>query len=736
VQDNARPLGEREVARPETRTAEPCSQAEPLSSPGRTAQPNESLARTLAQAPAAMMVLRGPEFMVESVNAMYLRVFGQRDYVGHRLRDVFPEVDSQGFVALVDEVYRTGVPYVGSEARLLWDRDRSGSAHEGFFNFVYQPLFCATGQVDGIMVLAIDITPQVVARREADRARAEAERLTGELQRALATAAEARDTALTVERERTAMLESITDLFFSFDHDWRVRYVNPRAAALLYALSLDPNAIVGEVIWDAIPSLRDTTFEHEVRRALVENRTVQFQIYLPPTDTWFRIRAYPAAHQVTVYGQDITERKRLGEDRQFLADVTARLTETALDYEATINEVVRLATPYLADCAAVDLLADDDRIERVATSHRDPEKADLLRDMPAYRPSDENSTFGTPEALRTGERKLIADITDADLVRGARGPEQLELLRELHPCSSLCVPLTARGRTRGALLLIMSDSGRRFGEARIALATEFATRVALATENAWAYAAEQAARADAEAANEVKMQFLATMSHELRTPLTAILGYEELLADGVSGPVTSLQHQQLERIRMSALHLLGLINELLSFSRLEAGQETVYREPVELGSVLEEAAGIIEPLARPKGLSLTLEAPPLPVVISTDRGKVRQMLVNLLSNAVKFTSRGGITLSASADASTASFTICDTGIGIAPDKLEAIFVPFSQVEPALTRSVGGTGLGLSVTRRLARMLGGEVEVESAVGRGSAFTIRLPRTVDEGITPQS
>jgi signal transduction histidine kinase len=439
---------------------------------------------------------------------------------------------------------------------------------------------------------------------------------------------------------------------------------------------------------------------------------------------------------VTVYGQDVTERKRLGEDRQFLADVTARLTETALDFEATLNEVVRLATPYLADCAAVDLLTDDDRIERVAASHRDPDKADLLRHIPTYRPSDEHSTFGTPEALRTGERKLIADITDADLMRSARGPEHLEMLRRLHPCSSLCVPLTARGRTRGALLLIMSDSGRRFGEARIALATEFATRVALATENAWAYAAEQAARADAEAANEVKMQFLATMSHELRTPLTAILGYEELLADGVSGPVTSLQHQQLERIRMSALHLLGLINELLSFSRLEAGQETVYREPVELGSVLEEAAGIIEPLARPKGLSLTLEAPESPVVISTDRGKVRQMLVNLLSNSVKFTPRGGITLSASADASNAYFTIRDTGIGIAPDKLDAIFVPFSQVEPALTRSAGGTGLGLSVTRRLARMLGGEVNVESAVGEGSAFTIRLPRIVDERVTPQS
>jgi signal transduction histidine kinase len=296
------------------------------------------------------------------------------------------------------------------------------------------------------------------------------------------------------------------------------------------------------------------------------------------------------------------------------------------------------------------------------------------------------------------------------------------------------VPLTARGRTRGTLLLIMTKSGRRFGEPRIALATEFAMRVALATENAWAYAAEQAARGEAEAANQVKTQFLATMSHELRTPLTAILGYEELLADEVSGPVTPLQHQQLERIRMSALHLLGLINELLSFSRLEAGQETVLREPVELRGVLEEAAVIIEPLARSKGLTLTLDAPESPIVITTDRGKVRQMLVNLLSNAVKFTARGTITLGARGDASHACFTVRDTGIGIAPEKLETIFTPFAQVEPALTRSAGGTGLGLSVTRRLAHLLGGEVEVESEVGEGSTFTIRLPSA--QGTAAQS
>ena len=223
----------------------------------------------------------------------------------------------------------------------------------------------------------------------------------------------------------------------------------------------------------------------------------------------------------------------------------------------------------------------------------------------------------------------------------------------------------------------------------------------------------------------MKSDFLATMSHELRTPLNAIIGYASLLADEIPGPVTPDQQRQLERVRLSARHLLTLIDEVLTFSRLEAGRETVVTEPVDVARALDEAATLVQPLAASKGLTFRVEGPAQPLIVATDAGKLRQILVNLLSNAVKFTERGEVVLSARVDGPLLCVEVRDTGIGIAPAHLERIFEPFWQVEAAVSRRAPGTGLGLSVSRRLARLLGGELEVESAPGQGSRFCVRLP-----------
>jgi signal transduction histidine kinase len=235
----------------------------------------------------------------------------------------------------------------------------------------------------------------------------------------------------------------------------------------------------------------------------------------------------------------------------------------------------------------------------------------------------------------------------------------------------------------------------------------------------------QAARAEAESANGAKSDFLAVMSHELRTPLAAIMGYQELLADGITGPITEAQGQQLGRIKASARHLLSLIDEILTFTRLDAGRETVVPETIDLEDALKDACEIIEPLASGKNLELKIVSPGPGVKVESDPTKLRQILVNLLSNAVKFTDKGSVTAEATLIGKEFLVKVIDTGIGIQPENIHRIFDPFWQVEQKATRRATGTGLGLTVTKRLANLLGGDVDVTSTPGTGTTFTVRLP-----------
>jgi len=249
-------------------------------------------------------------------------------------------------------------------------------------------------------------------------------------------------------------------------------------------------------------------------------------------------------------------------------------------------------------------------------------------------------------------------------------------------------------------------------------------------ERAQALALEHAAAArdEAQRANSAKNDFLAVMSHELRTPLNAIIGYGSLLRDGIPDPVTQGQRQQIERIGASAKHLLALIDEVLTLSRLDLGRERITPTSIGVAGLVEEAAAMMEPEARKKGLALSLVLPDQEVSMVTDAGKLRQALVNLLGNAVKFTDQGEVCIRAryEGESEEVVFEVEDTGIGIAPQHLPRVFEAFWQVDQAPTRKVGGTGLGLHVTRRLVRLLGGEVSARSVVGQGSCFTIKVSR----------
>ena len=283
---------------------------------------------------------------------------------------------------------------------------------------------------------------------------------------------------------------------------------------------------------------------------------------------------------------------------------------------------------------------------------------------------------------------------------------------------ALFAPLLAHARTVGAITVARRRGAAPFTtreERRIGAIADYA---ALAL---WKAHLTEEARV----ANKVKGEFIATMSHELRTPLTALLGYEELFAEHILGPLTEQQETAVDRMRTSTQHLQTIIDEVLTFSRLEAGEERARLRDVSVDELFQGVMAVLEPLARAKRIALSADVPADPKTLHTDPDMLRRILVNLGGNAVKFTEHGSVMLTAARHAEWMSFQVADTGIGIAKQDIARLFQPFSQLDSGFTRRYGGTGLGLFVSRRLAHLLGGSIEVASAPGSGSTFTLRIP-----------
>jgi signal transduction histidine kinase/putative methionine-R-sulfoxide reductase with GAF domain len=326
----------------------------------------------------------------------------------------------------------------------------------------------------------------------------------------------------------------------------------------------------------------------------------------------------------------------------------------------------------------------------------------------------------TGRAIVDGVTVHIPDVR-ADAAYG-----RLDLSEASGYRSILAVPMLREGVPIGVLTLARTGEARPFADKQIELVTVFADQAVIAIENVRLFREIQEKSAQLEVANKHKSEFLANMSHELRTPLNAIIGFSEVLSDRMFGELNEKQADYMKDIHESGKHLLSLINDILDLSKIEAGRMDLELSSFDLPSALSNAMTLVRERAQRHAIQLSLDVDPRLGSFEADERKFKQIVVNLLSNAVKFTPDGGkVEVRAKLDTDHVAIAVKDTGIGIAPEDHAAVFEEFKQVGRDYTRKAEGTGLGLALTRRFVELHGGQVRLDSALGKGSTFTVTLP-----------
>ena len=345
----------------------------------------------------------------------------------------------------------------------------------------------------------------------------------------------------------------------------------------------------------------------------------------------------------------------------------------------------------------------------------------LLEQVRIVRMHDTDPVFA--EAFCKAEPVLIpniATVTDYPL-------QKIMLAEGL--CSMLVVPLLGAEGTLGALVVQRRASGS-FPANTVGLMQTFAHQSVLAMHNAQLFWKVEERGEQLQVANEHKSQFFANMSHELRTPLNAVIGYAELLQDGLYGQLPTKAQEVLERVQANGRHLLSLINDVLDISKIEAGQLALKLDDYSMRSLVDSVVAATGSLAQTKGIALEADCPNDLPVGRGDQQRLTQVLLNIVSNAIKFTEQGSVRINVRMRDGAFDVRVIDTGPGIAEEDCARIFEAFQQVDNSSTRTKGGTGLGLSISKRFVEMHGGSLAVESILGVGSTFCFTLPVRVDE------
>jgi GAF domain-containing protein/CheY-like chemotaxis protein len=433
------------------------------------------------------------------------------------------------------------------------------------------------------------------------------------------------------------------------------------------------------------------------------------------------------------------ETTRRANEMTALTEIGREISAT-LDLNAVLEQIVTRAQQVLnARDVSIRLLEPDGNLPTVVAvgKYADINKRDQLRIGEGI----------TGNIALTGIAEIVNDPDNDPRARDLPGTEEDEPNEAI-----LFAPLVLRGQVTGVMVLWRDrEKDGPFVQSDLDFAVGLSRQAAIAIQNARLFdeslrLLEEAkqARESAEAANRTKSTFLANMSHELRTPLNAIIGYSEMLTEEAQDSGQAQMVPDLEKINVAGKHLLDLINAILDLSKIEAGKMDLYLETFEVKKMVKDVVAVIQPLVAKNGNTLQVNVADDIGAMRADLTKVRQSLFNLLSNAAKFTERGTITLSVRTEergrrtesdsllsppsSSLITFSVRDTGIGMTDEQRAKLFEEFTQADASTSRKYGGTGLGLALSRRFCRMMGGDITVESQVGKGSTFTITLPREV--------
>lgn len=684
------------------------------------------------------IVIYDPEWCITFVNQQGAQIFGKapEELIGKNVWRLYPNaVDSNGY----QEFHRAVAQQVAVHFQEFytslnrWLEIHAYPAPEGLI-VLYQDI-TSQKQVEQAWQTAYGKLEQRLLERTLKLSQADT------LLKMQTAARQRAEQALRTTNEQLASIfERITDGFCAVDREWRYTYVNQKAEEILQK---NQTKLLGKNMWEDFPQASHSTASFHYHQALKTGIPVRFEAFCSAVERWFEISAYPSHDGLSIYFQDISDRKRIEAERQqllareqetrakaelaeqrctFLAQVSEVLA-SSLDYKTTFQTVARLVVPFLADYCLIHKLESDGQMRMVAAVHHDPQKQALVDELAHLEPThiqDPNSF--TAQVLRIGEPMLISGSPPKMTHTATQNPRLSELYAQLNPKSVVILPLIARKQILGSLVLARAESDPCYGESDVSVVLDLARRTATALDNSQLYHTAQES-------NRLKEEFLLTLSHELRTPLNAILGWANMLLTRTLNE--RMIRQAIETIERKARAQVQTIYDLLSVSRLVTGKLCLNPSWVELSTIIQEAMETLEVAIEAKSIQIESQIDPSVAIVWGDPKYLRQVVWNLLSNAIKFTDLGGqVKIQLQRVEHYAQIQVSDTGIGIPTDFLPYVFDRFRQADGSTTRSYQGLGLGLTLVRQVVELHGGTVQAWSeGEGKGATFTVKLPLLLD-------